>query len=254
MDNPQLETKDAPKREDPFLSAIWKSTSLGAKVLFFGIVAFFFYLAFTTSLVPNTNAGNETVSYNKIPVESGAQLYKADSFVPKGTVSNSKAIIGSILLFALVIILKSPDLTKSQLLSEREVKELIMREFAKKKKIPLPDGKYEFKNVDFEIVGDVILRYAFLRDEVRSEFRYTCTVKALAEEGQETYYKVSVHPYKAMIVDIVETDRPLKDWDRCTRCGKLFDIKYLPTDELKLLGSLRGYVGGRNQQPQRPFQ
>ena len=249
----KLEVPDQPKRDTPFITAIWKSTNTGAKVLFLGMVVFLFYLAWTTSLVPNTNSGNETIVYGQISVSPDGQLYQPESFVPKGFVSNSKAILGVILLLALVIALKAPDLTSQQLLSEREVKELIMKEFRKKKKVPLPDGKFEFKNQDFELVGDVVLRYAFLRDEVRSEFRYSCTLKAIDEDNHEEYYKVSVHPYKAMIVDIVQTDSPLKDWDRCTKCGKLFDIKYLPTDELKLMGSLRNYLG-KGQPPRGNFQ
>lgn len=216
--------------EKNWFNEMFKDVSKAQFILIGSLIAWFIYLGVATGYTPNL--------YNETNPQTNETIWKThyttDSEVPKGVVTGERQAIGiglSIVLF-MSFILRGRKLSGA--MTEREAKELFIKEWNIKKGIPFDNGFLEAEAYDLMEIFSVIPKYETIGQE-RKLVRYVISIKLFDRRFQvPRYFKVYVQPYDRRLEGTVETDKSMMGWDRCERCGGTeYDVKYITSEDIQ---------------------
>lgn len=107
--------------------------------------------------------------------------------------------------------------------------------------LPTTEGeRIELRDYEIEIPTGVITRYV-----ETNPFRYTIGMKLTNKINNiELYYKAMFHPMTGYFDGFVPTDREMKDWDMCSKCGNEYGYKTHTTADLKKVYEIRREMAG----------
>lgn len=221
------------------ISDLFKNVSWFQIIIIAALCGYFVYLANITSPVPNLQ--NRTVGNNT----EWQIIYSVEDHVPPTYVAPSNMYLGIVGVLGLVLMFVLKERKIGRRLTEREAKEIIIKEFMKKKTMPLPNGKLEIEEYDITDITSVISRYETVREE-RKVFRYSfCILMTHKRTKLPKYVKIYFHPYEGLIDGIVETDKDMRDYDMCSKCGKDYGVKYISPEEVYKMKELFQGLGRR---------
>lgn len=231
----------------------WDKLSGIQKVLLIAIVLFPFYVAFTTAKVPNyqCNFPNGTKTYPPYLTQTTNTTYcgllypPEDIKVPKNSMSNTQALIESIMILSLFFSL----LSKKELgrISIPDAIRMVKADLRRIQTLPTLAGEHiSLKDNEFELPTGVITRYREDKGEWKP-FRYTIGMKIIDKiHNVEHYYKGMFHPMNGFFDGFVVTDNELRDRDLCSSCGKEYDIAGITEREVQKFGELRRGMSGQS--------
>ena len=219
---------------------LWNKTTTFQKFLLLFIIGFPFYIASTTKLVPNYQCINQTIN-GTLNTNCGV-LYSDEDYVPKSFMSNGHAIIEGIS----ILILFFSFLAYKQIgrIPIPEAIRIMKDELKKIKELPTVEGEsISIRNQEFTLPSGVITRYR--ENEGKwMEFRYTIGMTVKDPNNPARYYKGMVHPYTGYFDGFVPTEKEMRDWDMCSRCGKEYDVATYTDKDLKKLYEIRRGISG----------
>lgn len=239
---------DEPPQRKTITIGFWDKLTNMQKLLLVVIIIFPFYVAFTTTKVPNYQCRfpNGTTYYPLNPIEdvNCGLLYKAGDYVPKNNMSYPQALLLAILILALFFSL----ITKKELgrIPIPIAINLIKEDLKKIQSLPSSDGNLiPLKGKQIELGESALTRY---RDtpEGWKPFRYTIGMKVIDKNiNVEHYYKAMFHPMDGFLDGYVPTIRQMEEWDLCPKCGKEYDIAGITKREIEKLGEIRRGISGQ---------
>ena len=139
-------------------------------------------------------------------------------------------------------------ITKKEMgrISIPEAIRLIKQEMRKIQTLPTLVGEsISLKDKEWELPIGVVTRYREESGEWKP-FRYTFGMKITDKiKNVESYYKGMFHPMSGFFDGFVATDREMKDWDLCSKCGKEIDIAGITEREVQKMGQIRKGISGQ---------
>ncbi len=156
--------------------------------------------------------------------------YTREYYVVPNYVNQNYLVLGYILLGGLVISFLTKASTTDMISIEEAIQ--IMDKYLKgRKSITTLSG--EIIEVSKYFIDSNFLLPEEVTDEGRIPFRYVLQIRIIDLDENEIYLKGYVHPFKRYIGGFVEMDGALGEKDKCSDCGKEYDIKVLKTEDYK---------------------
>jgi len=156
--------------------------------------------------------------------------YTREYYVVPNYVNQNYMVLGFILLGGLVLSFMAKETIKDMASIEEAI--AIMDKYLKgRKSITTLSG--EIIEISKYFIDPNFLLPEDLTDEGRIPFRYVLQIRIFDLDGNEIYLKGYVHPFKRYIGGFVEIDGALGEKDKCSDCGKEYDIKVLKTEDYK---------------------
>jgi len=239
MEDAQEVSPDAKKSAT---SGFWQKTTTIQKVLLILAVLFPFYIASTTKLVPNYSCLNQTIN-GTLYTDCGV-LYDYGDYIPKSFMSNGQAAIEAIIILALFFSLYTSR-TSGRIPISDAVR-MLKAELKKIQLLPTIDGEFiSIRGKEIELPTGVITRYRTEHKEWKP-FRYTIGMKVTDRvNGIEHYYKGMFHPMTGYFDGFVPTDKDIKDWDMCSKCGQEYDVSTFTEEDVKRFFEMRRGMGAK---------
>lgn len=217
---------------------IWKELSALEIALIIINIGYLIYLNYSTDLIPNLNSGNETRIINGVQNPPNTILYSTNSFVPKSNVSNTQTFFGIVLLSILIFSFLSKKIGFGRATIEEAIEDIANQLISTKKikDVQIATTKQGLKiETDFEtieIFTNFLTRYRHIM-EVSEAFKYVINVEITDKhDGTREYYKAHYHPMTRYWDGLIKSERELSESDQCPKCGKEYDVRVIPSQEL----------------------
>lgn len=156
--------------------------------------------------------------------------YTREYYIVPNYVNQNYMALGFILLGGLVLSLLVKE-SKADMASIEEAIGIMDKYLKGRKSITTLSG--EIIEISKYYIDPNFLLPEEITDEGRIPFRYVLQIRIIDLDGNEIYLKGYVHPFKRYIGGFIEMDGALGEKDKCSDCGKEYDIKVLKTEDYK---------------------
>ena len=156
--------------------------------------------------------------------------FTREYYVVPNYVNQNYVALGYILLGGLVLSFLAKE-SKTDMASIEEAIGIMDKYLKGRKSITTSSG--EIIEISKYHIDPNFLLPEEVTDEGRIPFRYVLQIRIIDLDGNEIYLKGYVHPFKRYIGGFVEIDGALGEIDKCSDCGKEYDIKVLKTEDYK---------------------
>ena len=199
------------------------------------IIIFLLYLSGTTKPILNFNNNTNTIMYPEQcfkPQSQITQEYINLCSIPQDYVKTDNIIIGFIIVMGLIVTLISDKGKIPEMADITEAREIVSKYMDSHKNIKLQDTGDIIDIGTYHISPHFLLKEERIGKE-RIPERYVLDVEITDSEGMPFNVRSYVEPFKRYIKGFVSANKELEESDRCSNCGKEFDVEFVDTEDYR---------------------